>query len=118
MSRATRRDVVVGRTRKPASGRDQVLEHHDVLIAVGLGEPHAWRPHRELRGEVAVEARLGDAHARHVDQLALLFAEGRELHEHARRHARVTLECDACPSGGAGAAVEHRRVGDLAIEHL
>ncbi len=79
-------------SREPAPAGDEILVHHDVMVTVGLGEPDSWCPHRDLSGQVAVEARFGDAHSRAVDELSLLLAERRELHEYARRNAGVTTE--------------------------
>ena len=108
MSRARARDVVVRRVREPAPGRDEVFEHHHVAVAVGVGEPHVRDAHRDLGREVAVEARLGDAHADRRDELALALVERRQLHEHGRRHARVAASAQrgrgpSCPSSGRAA---------------
>ena len=41
-------DVVVGRRGKSAAARFEVFEHHDVLLAVGIGKPHA----RDAQGHI------------------------------------------------------------------
>ena len=110
-------DVIVGRTGKPAPGRDEILEHHHVVIAVGLRVPDARHPYRDLAREVAVEARFRDAHARHVDERTLLLAEGWELHEHGRWNSeRHRWSATRARPGGSGAPVEHCRLGNVAIE--
>ena len=102
-------DVGVVGTGEPAPARDEILEHHDVLVTVGLGEPDSRYAHGDLAREVAVEARLRDAHARPIDERTLLLAERRKLHEHARRnpglaagarrvHVRWYPSCDRAPS--------------------
>ena len=102
---------------EPAAAGGEVLEHHDVAVAVGVGEPGPGHPHRDLGCEVAVEAGLRDAHPGPVDELALLLVEGWELHEHGRRHA-VAVQGDARAAGRSGARVDDGRSGDVAFEHV
>jgi hypothetical protein len=104
------RDVVVLRVRKPASTGDEVLEHHHVPVALGVGgrEPDLRDPYRYLGRKVAVEARLGHAHPDGRDELALALVEGGQLHEHGRGNACITGQCDVGAAGGAGAPVDDR----------
>ena len=95
MSLARDFDVGIVGAREPATARTEILEHHHVSVAVGLGVPDARHAHIDLVRDVTVEAGLGDAHARVVDERTLLLVERRELHEDARRESRLAAERDA-----------------------
>ena len=110
-------DVGVVRAGKSTAGRHEILEHHDVAAAIGLGEPHARHSDAHLAREVTVEPRLGDAHPGVVDERTLLLVERRQLHEHARRHVGLARQRHPRPTGGPGAAIDDGRVGDVAAEH-
>ena len=113
-----RRDVGIVGTREPATARDQILQHHHVVVAVGLGVPDARHAYIDVVRDLAVEARFGDAHAGLVDERALLFVEGRKLHEDARRESRLAAERHACASRGSRAAIHDGRLDHVATEHL
>jgi NADPH-dependent curcumin reductase CurA len=82
-----------------ATRSDEVFEHHHIAVVVGIGEPHSRHAHRNLAGEVAVEARFGDTHAHRRHERALPVVERRQLHEDAGRNAGFAAQPEAGAPG-------------------
>ena len=104
-----RAQVGVAVSRITRAGRGQVLEHHDVSPGVvvrrvqGLGVTHG-----HIDRDVGIEARLGEAHTRLIDEGSLFGVEGRQLHEHrARQSGVIVRQFDARASGRSGVRLNH-----------